>query len=115
MRPEERENQRYSAGSVNPIEEEERILLSFLPDERDKDLLDVGCGIGSVSLELQNKGFSVKGVDFSDVGIEKCKESNICPCLIGLTSILLFKEMPFIFLVKFNKPINLLPKFSNFF
>ena len=27
MRPEERENQRYAAGSVNPIEEEEKVLL----------------------------------------------------------------------------------------
>jgi len=77
MRPEERENQRYSAGSVNPIEEEEKILLSFLPDGSGKSLLDVGCGIGSISLELQKKGFCVKGVDFSEIGVSKCIERGL--------------------------------------
>ena len=77
MRPEERENKRYSAGSINPIEEEEEILLSFLPDRSGKDLLDIGCGIGTISLELQKKGFCVKGVDFSEVGIKKCIEHGL--------------------------------------
>lgn len=77
MRPEERENNRYATGSPNTIAEPELVMFSMLPEGENKKLLDVGCGIGTISLELQKKGFHVTGVDFSKVGIEKCLEKGL--------------------------------------
>ena len=34
-------------------------------------VLDVGCGVGGVSLELKRMGYDVHGVDFSSVAVEK--------------------------------------------
>ena len=77
MRPEERENKRYSTGSINPIDTEEKILFSLLGEADRKSLLDIGCGIGTISMQLQEKGFNVTGIDFSKVGIEKCKSLGL--------------------------------------
>ena len=77
MKPEERENWRYSTGADNPIEIEERIMISLLPKSSGGRLLDVGCGVGTISLELQKKGFKVYGIDLSSVAIEKAKEKDI--------------------------------------
>lgn len=77
MKPEERENRRYSAGADNPIEIEEKIMFSLLPESDGGRLLDVGCGIGTISLELQKKGFEVYGIDFSSVAVDKAKEKGI--------------------------------------
>ena len=76
MRPEERENRRYTNGSQNPIKEEELIMFSLLPRSSGKKLLDVGCGIGTISLELQKRDFQVTGIDFSEVAIEKCRQKT---------------------------------------
>jgi len=77
MRADERENQRYLKGAQNPIGEEEHILFSLLPAEQGKRVLDVGCGIGTISLELKKMGFEVSGVDFSEVAIEKCLQQGL--------------------------------------
>lgn len=76
MTPAERENKRYSSGSINPITLEEEIMFSLLPKSRGK-LLDVGCGIGTISLELQKKGFDVSGIDFSSVGVKMANDIGI--------------------------------------
>lgn len=77
MRPQDREDHRYSTGSINPIDLEEEILFSFLPDSNGKELLDVGCGIGTMSLELKKREFNVTGIDFSKIGVDKCVEKGI--------------------------------------
>jgi 2-polyprenyl-3-methyl-5-hydroxy-6-metoxy-1,4-benzoquinol methylase len=79
MRPEDRENQRYSAGAQNPIDLEEQLMFSLLPlpGKHSRRLLDVGCGIGAVSLELQKRGFQVTGIDFSEVAINRCLEKGL--------------------------------------
>ena len=77
MMPEERENHRYSTGSLNTIAEPELVMFSMLPEGNGKELLDIGCGIGTISLELEKKGFNVTGVDFSKVGIDKCLEKGL--------------------------------------
>jgi len=77
MRPHERENWRYSTGSDNTIGLVERTMFSLLPKSDGGRLLDVGCGVGTVSLELENRGFEVYGIDFSSVAIEKAKEKGI--------------------------------------
>lgn len=40
----------------------------------DSKILDVGCGYGRHVIELNNKGYDAKGVDYSPVLIEKAKE-----------------------------------------
>ena len=77
MKPNERENLRYSAGAENPIDIEERIMFSLLPRIGKGRLLDVGCGIGTISLELQKRGFEVYGIDFSSVAVEKARSKGI--------------------------------------
>lgn len=75
MRPEEREDIRYSKGAENPIEIEERLMFSFLPTvtlNNQQKLLDIGCGIGQISLELKKRGLEVTGVDFSAAAVNKC-------------------------------------------
>lgn len=77
MRPEERENYRYSHGAENPIRKEEQVMFSLLSNGNGKKLLDVGCGIGTIALELQKKGFEVTGVDFSNVAVSKCQQKGL--------------------------------------
>jgi len=75
--PSERENIRYANGSGNPIELEEKVMFSFLRRVGKGRLLDVGCGVGTISIELQKKGFEVYGVDFSSVAIQKSRALGI--------------------------------------
>lgn len=77
MKPEERENLRYLAHAENPIDIEETVMFSLLPKSNGGTLLDVGCGVGTISLELQKRGFEVNGIDFSSVAVEKAKEKGI--------------------------------------
>jgi methionine biosynthesis protein MetW len=77
MKPCERENWRYSTGSDNPIDLEERVMFSLLPRPDGARLLDVGCGVGTVSLELLKRGFEVYGIDFSSVATRRAKEKGI--------------------------------------
>jgi 2-polyprenyl-3-methyl-5-hydroxy-6-metoxy-1,4-benzoquinol methylase len=78
MKPREREDRRYLAGSDNPIDLPERVMLSLLPDPASgRRLLDVGCGVGTISLELQRRGFRVSGIDFSSVGVKKARAKGI--------------------------------------
>jgi len=77
MRPENRENLRYLNGADNPIETEEKLMFSLLPHipqqkELENKLLDIGCGVGSISDELRKRNFTVTGIDFSEAAIQKC-------------------------------------------
>ncbi|RJQ38902.1 class I SAM-dependent methyltransferase [Candidatus Microgenomates bacterium] len=40
-----------------------------------KNILDIGCGAGTISLYLANRGNKVLGIDISKNAIEKCKKS----------------------------------------
>jgi 2-polyprenyl-3-methyl-5-hydroxy-6-metoxy-1,4-benzoquinol methylase len=80
MKPEERENMHYLKGKENEIAIEENLLFSLLPKNNaniNKKILDIGCGVGSISIKLKDRGFIVTGVDFSTIGIEKAKERGI--------------------------------------
>lgn len=77
MKPSEREDWRYSTGSINPIDLEEEIMFTFLPEGKEQKLLDVGCGISTISLRCKERGFNVYGIDFSSVAIEKAREKGI--------------------------------------
>ncbi len=41
-----------------------------------KNILDIGCGSGTISLHLASKGFKVKGIDISKKAIKACEESS---------------------------------------
>ena len=78
MKPQDRENWRYSTGYGCPIDLEESVMFSLLPKTGEGGrVLDVGCGVGTVSLELQDRGFEVYGIDFSSVAIEKAREKGV--------------------------------------
>lgn len=77
MKPQERENLIYSRGYKNSIEKEEEIMFSLLPRLKNGKLLDVGCGEGSISIELEKRGFEVYGIDFSSIAVKKAKEKDI--------------------------------------
>lgn len=51
MKPRERENKRYAAGATNLVTLPKQLMFSLLPHSPGK-LLDVGCGIGTVTKEL---------------------------------------------------------------
>jgi len=60
----------------------------FLGDVKNKKILDVGCGVGSLSFYLAKNGANVIGIDLSKKSIEFCKkEAHKKELTIG------FKEM----------------------
>jgi SAM-dependent methyltransferase len=80
MRAEERENERYRAGAENPVEVEEQIMFSLVPHASGSarpTALDIGCGIGTMSLELQRRGYDVTGIDFSEVAVARSREKGV--------------------------------------
>ncbi len=55
-------------------------------------VLDIGCGSGTLTFYMANKGIKVLGIDISNKSVEKCKESAEFLKLQNLTS---FKTMDF--------------------
>ena len=79
MRPCEREDKRYTNGIRCRIDVEEKALFEFLEKYASKSsvILDVGCGTGEISLEMQRSGYEIKGVDFSAVAIEIASKAGL--------------------------------------
>lgn len=77
MKPQAREDWRYSKGTENKIDIAEETMFLMLPNGKGRKLLDVGSGTGTISLELQKKGYEVFGLDFSTVGVQKSREKGI--------------------------------------
>jgi len=79
MKADQRENLRYENGVRCEINSEEIILLDFL-DKYSKSnfrLLDVGCGTGDISLEIEKKGLKVTGIDFSPIAVDIAKNNGL--------------------------------------
>lgn len=51
-------------------------LLSFLNRDKNKNILDLGCGNGSLANILLQKGFNIYGTDASAEGISIANQSN---------------------------------------
>jgi len=86
MRANDREDLLYSKGKRVRIDKEEEYMLSLvgMPSNKNKTLLDVGCGTGEMSKELNKLGFETFGLDFSSVAIDiakrngiKCKQADV--------------------------------------
>ena len=75
----DRENLNYSEGKRCQISTEETYMLDQLSalHEKSNRVLDIGCGSGEISLEMQNRGFELFGLDFSDVAIDIARKNGI--------------------------------------
>lgn len=51
------------------------IIDKFVKKKKPKNILDIGCGAGTLCLYYANKGFKVTGIDISEKAIKACKES----------------------------------------
>lgn len=79
-----------------------RKIIDVLKEEinnRDIDILDYGCGAGTISLYLGKKRFNVFGVDISKIAIDKCNESSK---IMSLENFVLFSLVPKKFTKKFD-------------
>ena len=79
MRANDREDYLYSKGKRVRIDKEEKFMLSLVgsPSDKNKTLLDIGCGTGEVSQALNKLGFETFGIDFSSVAIDIAKRNGI--------------------------------------
>ena len=86
MKADQRENLRYESGIRCEINSEEKIMFNFLEkySEPNSKLLDIGCGTGDISREIEKKGYNVTGIDFSSTAIDIAKKKRIklqcCRC-----------------------------------
>ena len=49
-------------------------LIDFLKKNKCKNVLDLGCGVGSHALQLTKNGFSVTGFDISEEGVKVARK-----------------------------------------
>mgnify|MGYP002682424234 CR=1 FL=1 len=56
------------------------------------DILDIGCGVGTISLLLASWGNKVEGIDISSIAIDSCKNSAK---LLNLEKNINFKQFDF--------------------
>lgn len=65
------------------------VLNKYLIPKR-KNILDIGCGAGTICYYLADKGYNVMGIDISQNAIDVCNKSAE---ILGLKKNLLFKKM----------------------
>lgn len=67
---------RWRTSELGSITEmlEDRLLLDFIGDPKDRDLLDVGCGDGALAILLSDNGARAVGVDTSQAMIKAAKQ-----------------------------------------
>ena len=53
-----------------------KVLLEKLLDDKKCKVLDLGCGIGSISHKLSELGFDVTAIDFSEIAISELKSRS---------------------------------------
>lgn len=76
----QRENARYSSGYRIRLNKARILALEMLPDcpeDRDYRILDAGCGSGEISVLLQQRGYNVIGIDFSEVAVQLAREAGV--------------------------------------
>ncbi len=68
------------------------ILKNQINNKKKFELLDIGCGAGTISLLLASWGNKVEGIDISSVAIDSCKKSAT---LLNLEKYTNFKQLDF--------------------
>ncbi|MBI9016397.1 MAG: class I SAM-dependent methyltransferase [Phycisphaerae bacterium] len=53
------------------------LLKKFLPKNSGKKVCDIGCGCGMTMVELQEQGYDISGIDFSDTALGYCRQRNM--------------------------------------
>ncbi|MBI3683502.1 MAG: class I SAM-dependent methyltransferase [Acidobacteria bacterium] len=71
----ERWNKTFSSDALNIRKGPNRLLAAAIAERKPGTALDLGMGQGRNSLFLAEKGWKVTGVDLSDVGIAKAKQT----------------------------------------
>ncbi|RLB05011.1 MAG: hypothetical protein DRG83_03535 [Deltaproteobacteria bacterium] len=97
MKPSRREDERYKSGVRCKIDVEEKILFGLLeqytsPGSR---VLDVGCGTGEISAEIQGRGYEVIGIDFSKVAVEIATKKGLTCQVVDVDEGLPFNDNEF--------------------
>ncbi|WP_369042452.1 class I SAM-dependent methyltransferase [Streptomyces sp. Midd1] len=52
-------------------------ILALLPDDEEKQHLDIGCGTGGLTREMFHRGYTSTGIDPSSSAIERAKSATI--------------------------------------
>jgi len=97
MKADQRENLRYESGIRCEINSEEKVMFNFLDkySQPNSKLLDIGCGTGDISREIEKKGHKVTGVDFSTAAIKIAKVSGLNCDVVDVDEGLPFKKNSF--------------------
>ena len=62
-------------------------LLDMLDPKEGEDILDLGCGDGSLALEIKKSGANVQGVDLNTDKVQKAREKGIDASVVNITQI----------------------------
>ncbi len=54
-------------------------VLSRVDAPKSSRALDIGCGTGQLCRDLVHRGFTVRGIDYSDAAIRQARQSTVLP------------------------------------
>ena len=99
-------------GADDPMVAEHSYPLKFaietIKDDKDGPILEAGCGPGRILKYFHNRGYSIKGIDYIDVVIEKLKASDLSiECNTGDVADLKFDDCSFKYVLAYGLYHNL--------
>ncbi len=72
-------------------------VVDLLAPKKDEYILDMGCGEGTLAIEIQKRGAKVKAIDLSADMVEKAKAKGIDASVMSITSMDFKKEFDGVF------------------
>jgi SAM-dependent methyltransferase len=67
----------YAQKAPDPVKLGEFIVNSLGPVQKDKRVIDIGCGDGTLTLALQNAGWNIVGTDINPAMVESAKLKGV--------------------------------------